>query len=215
MDTMFLEDNTKYNNYIYVVFVVTNTNMGKLIRFFTRNQYSHVTVAFDKDLRNMYSFARYHINSPISGGFVIEQPERYLNGNNDVTVKVCELPVTAEEYERINAEVTFFKQNKEEMIYNTLNAVLSLLSRRIIVKNTYTCLEFVTYLLRYPNMLAIKELERRLEKNVVYHGSLKGITQWEQSYVNEDDYFRRRHVIGIVADTVYHFRKIVARIIHA
>ena len=211
---MLLEENMNYNNYIYVVFIVTNTNMGKLIRFFTRNQYSHVTVAFDKDLRSMYSFARYHINSPISGGFVVEQPERYLNGNNDVTVKICELPVTEEEYERIKTEVSFFQLNKEEMIYNTLNAVLSLLKRRISVKNTYTCLEFVTYLLRYPNVLAIKELERSFEKHVVYHGSLKGITQWEKSYVNEDDYFRRRHVIGIVVDTVYHFRKIVARIIH-
>jgi hypothetical protein len=211
---MLLEEKINYNNYIYVVFIVTNTNMGKLIRFFTRNQYSHVTVAFDKDLRNMYSFARYHINSPISGGFVVEQPERYLIGNNDVTIKICELPVTEEEYERIKTEVSFFQQNKEEMIYNTLNAVLSLLKRRISVKNTYTCLEFVTYLLRYPNMLAIKELERSFEKYVVYHGSLKGITQWEKSYVNEDDYFRRRHVIGIVIDTVYHFRKIVARIIH-
>jgi len=211
---MLLEEKKNYNNYIYVVFIVTNTNMGKLIRFFTRNQYSHVTVAFDKDLRSMYSFARYHINSPISGGFVVEQPERYLNGNNDVTVKICELPVTEEEYERIKTEVSFFQLNKEEMIYNTLNAVLSLLKRRISVKNTYTCLEFVTYLLRYPNVLAIKELERSFEKHVVYHGSLKGITQWEKSYVNEDDYFRRRHVIGIVVDTVYHFRKIVARIIH-
>jgi hypothetical protein len=202
-------------NYIYVVFIVTNTNMGKLIRLFTRNQYSHVTVAFDKDLRQMYSFARYHINSPISGGFVIEQPERYLNGNNDVTVKICELPVTEEEYNRIHTEVAFFKQNKEEMIYNTMNAVLSLLRRRISVKNTFTCLEFVTYLLHYSNILAIKELERRLEKFVVYHGSLKGIAQWEQSFVDEDDYFRRRHVMGIVTDTVYHFRKIVARMIQA
>jgi hypothetical protein len=211
---MLLEEITDYN-YIYIVFIVTNTNMGKLIRLFTRNQYSHVTVAFDKDLRNMYSFARYHINSPISGGFVVEQPERYLSGNNDVTVKICELPVTEEEYERIRTEVAFFKQNKEEMIYNTLNAALSLLRRRLTVKNTYTCLEFVTYLLRYPNMLAIKDLERRLEKHVVYHGSLKGVAQWEQSYVNEDDYFRRRHVMGIVVDTVFHFRKIVARLINA
>ncbi len=207
------EANTDYN-YIYIAFIVTNTNMGKLIRLFTRNQYSHVTLAFDRDLRKMYSFARYHINSPISGGFVIEQPERYLNGNNDVTVKICELAVTEAEYQRIHTEITYFDQNKEEMIYNTLNALLSLLKRRVTVKNTYTCLEFVTHLLRYPNMLAIRQLERRLEEHVVYHGSLKGITQWEQSYVDDDDYFRRRHVIGVVFDTVYHFRKIVARLLH-
>ncbi|MHB8129812.1 MAG: hypothetical protein ACYDEX_12515 [Mobilitalea sp.] len=209
-----IQEKDANHNFIYVVFVVTNTNMGKLIRLFTRNQYSHVTLAFDKDLSKMYSFARYRINSPISGGFVTEQPERYLSGNNDVTIKICEIPVMEEEYVRIRDEITFFDQNKDEMIYNTLNAVLSLLKRRVLVKNTYTCLEFVNYLLRYPNMSAIRELERRLEEYVVYHGSLKGVAQWEQSYEDEDDFFRRRHVMGVIYDTVYHIRKIVGRLIH-
>jgi len=188
--------------------------MGKLIRLFTRNQYSHVTLAFDKDLKKMYSFARYHINSPISGGFVIEQPHRYLFDKNDVTVKICEIPVTGEEYDRMHDELKYFHEHKDDMIYNTFNAVLSLLRKRLRLKNTYTCLEFVTHMLRYPNILAIKELERRLEKHVVYNGSFKDITRWEQSYTDEDDFFRRRRVIGVALDTVSHFKKIVLRLIH-
>ncbi len=77
------------NHYAYVVFFVTNTIMGKMIQFATRNSYSHVALAFEEDLQTMYSFARYHINSPISGGFVIEHPHRYLNGNRDVEINVC------------------------------------------------------------------------------------------------------------------------------
>lgn len=201
------------NNYIYVTFLVTNTNMGKLIRLFTRNRYSHVTVAFDQELSNMYSFARYHINSPISGGFVIEQPDRYLIDNQDVTVKICQIPVSEEEYERIRREITYFHENKEEMIYNTFGAVLSLIRRRLELKNTYTCLEFVTYLLRMKNIVAIRELERQLERYVVYYGSFRDITRWEQSYLDENDYFRRRHVIGVILDTIFHFKKIVVRLI--
>ena len=141
-----------------------------------------MTIAFDDDLSKMYSFARYHINSPISGGFVIEQPDRYLSDDNDVMVKICKIPVGEEEYKRIRYQISYFDENKEEMIYNTLNALLSLWKKRLDMKNTYTCLEFVTYLLRYPNFLNIHELERRMEQYVVYSGSFRDIAKWEQSY---------------------------------
>lgn len=203
------------DNYIYVTFLVTNTNMGKLIRLFTRNRYSHVTVAFDQELKNMYSFARYHVNSPILGGFVVEQPDRYLCDNQDVAVKICQLPVSAEEYTRIRQEITYFNENKEEMIYNTFGAILSLIRRRLELKNTYTCLEFVTYLLRIKNIVAIRELERRLDKYIVYDGSFRDIAKWEQAYTDENDYFRRRRVIGVILDTIFHFKKIVVRLIQA
>ena len=202
-------------HHIYVVFLVTNTYMGKLIRFFTHNQYSHVTVAFDGDLKKMYSFARYHVNSPISGGFVVEQPDRYLCNNKDVMVKICKLPVTLEEYDRIHKEITYFNKNKEEMLYNTVNAVLSLLRKRLRVKNMYTCLEFVTHVLRIPNIIAIRELERRLNRYIVYNGSFRDIVKWEQSYTDEDDYFTRRHVIRVIIDTLSHFKKVVGRLIGA
>lgn len=206
-----LENSNKY--YIYVAFLVTNTNMGRLIRLFTRNQYSHVSIAFEHDLNKMYSFARYNINSPISGGFVVEEPYRYLINNSDIFVKICKIPVSTEEYERIKLEVEFFRQHKEEMIYNTLNAVLSLIKKRLQMKNTFTCLEFVTYLLRYPNLLAIRELEERLEEYVVYYGSYRDITKWEQESIDEEDYFRRRHIIDVMMDTVSHLKKVMVRLL--
>ena len=201
------------NYYIYVAFLVTNTNMGRLIRLFTRNQYSHVSIAFEHDLNKMYSFARYNINSPISGGFVVEEPYRYLINNSDIFVKICKLPVSAVEYKRIKKEVEYFHKHKEKMIYNTLNAVLSLIKKRLEMKNTFTCLEFVTYLLRYPNILAIRELEERLEEYVVYYGSYRDITKWEQESIDEEDYFRRRHIIDVMMDTVSHLKKVMVRLL--
>lgn len=213
MGIMLSGDYTDYND-IYVVFLVTNTFIGKMIRLVTRNQYNHVTLAFDRELKHMYSFARYHVNSPISGGFVIERPDRYLCNNKDVMVKICKLPVTEEEYGRIQQEVAFFRANREEMLYNTLNAILSLLRKRLQVKNTFTCLEFVAHLLRFPNIWVVRELEQRLEKHIVYHGSFREITNWEQSFTDDNDYFNRRHAIRVVLDTVFHFKKIVVRLIN-
>lgn len=206
-----MEENFNYG-YIYIAFLVTNTNMGKLIRLFTRNQFSHVTLAFERDLKHMYSFARYHINSPISGGFVIEGPGRYLYDNNDVTVKLCRIPVTKDEYDRILNEVAYFRKNREDMIYNTVNAALSILGKQVSMKNAYTCLEFVTYLLRFTDIFAIRELERRLQKYVIYCGSLRNITKCEQLDKEEHDYFIKRHKVGVFLDTVGHFSKIATRL---
>lgn len=128
------KDNTINKHNIYVVFIMTNTYMGKLIRLFTRNQYNHVTLALDSNLCEMYSFARYHINSPIRGGFVVELPDRYLFNNQDVMIKVCQMPVNEEQYRRIQEEIRYFKKHKEIMIYNTLNAILSLLRKRVHLK---------------------------------------------------------------------------------
>lgn len=210
-----LPEKTEEMKYIYIVFISTNTIMGKGIRFFTRNRYSHITVAFDRNLKAMYSFARYHINSPILGGFVTERPERYLYKDQDVLVKLCEIPVEPQEYDRICGEIDYFQKNREVMIYNTINALLSLLGKRLTAKNMYTCLEFATHLLGYPNMNAIRELERRLEEHIVYTGSLRGIADWEQGLGSEDEFFRRRRAIGIAYDTVYHVRKVVGRVLNA
>jgi hypothetical protein len=205
----------KEMNYIYVVFVSTNTMMGKGIRLFTRNKFSHVSIAFERDLRVMYSFARYHINSPLYGGFVIERPGRYLHGNQDVLVKICEVPVEQKEYERIRKEIEYFKINSEVMIYNTVNALLSLLGKRLDVKDMYTCLEFATHLLRYPRMNAIRELESRLAEHVVYTGSLRDTAYWQMEQLGEDEFFRRRRIPGIAYDTVTHFGRVFHRVLNA
>jgi hypothetical protein len=198
-------------HYIYVVFIVTNTNIGKLIRFFTRNSYSHVTLAFDRNLSKMYSFARYHINSPILGGFVTEQPERYLSGGRDVKIKVCRLQVSQMEFERLQKEITYFDLLREEMIYNTLDAILSLFRIKSSLTNSFTCIDFVTYVLQMEKVMSIKELEEKLKRYVIYLGSLKEIAP--VGYRLEDEFFVRRSKVGIVRDSVFHCRRIMSRAI--
>ena len=210
-----MQENGKEQNAMYIVFISTNTYMGRMIRLFTRNRYSHVSVAFDRDLQTMYSFARYHIDSPILGGFVTEHPLRYLYGNGDVQVKICQISLSEKEYQRIRSEVDFFHRNSEMMIYNTLNALLSLVGKKLTTKNMFTCLEFVTYLLQYPDILAIRELEHRLSDSIVYHGSFRAVAKWQQSEEAEDEFFKRRRAAGIAFDTLYHVRRVATRVLQA
>jgi len=43
---------------IYIVLTHTGTLLSNLIKLYTKNDYSHVSLAFDEDLNEMYSFGR-------------------------------------------------------------------------------------------------------------------------------------------------------------
>ena len=53
------------DNAVYIVFSATPTGTGRLIRKATRNQYNHVSLSLNRDIRKMYSFARIHRAIPL------------------------------------------------------------------------------------------------------------------------------------------------------
>ena len=200
-------------NYVYVVFFTTNTHMGRLIRFSTRNKFNHVSFSIDPNLNTMYSFARYKINSPIRGGFVTEKPERYLYNGEQINIKICSLALGDEEYERILKELDYFEKHKDQMTYNTFNAILSVFNKKLIMKNAYTCLEFVAYLLNIHEIMTIGELEDRLKNNIVYHGNMQKTTTKMDDTEACDTYFNKRDILEVFTDTALHLGRIFKRLI--
>ena len=57
-------------NQLYIMLSRTDTGMGRLIRFFTRYDYNHVSLSLDPRLHSWVSFARYAVDVPLAGGFV-------------------------------------------------------------------------------------------------------------------------------------------------
>ena len=60
---------------VYIVLTHTGTLLSNLIKLYTKNDYSHVSLAFDQELNEMYSFGRLYTYNAFIGGFVRE----YLN----------------------------------------------------------------------------------------------------------------------------------------
>ena len=58
---------------IYIVLTHTGTILSKIIKYWTKDEFSHVSIALDEDLKEMYSFGRLHPYNPIIGGFVHEK----------------------------------------------------------------------------------------------------------------------------------------------
>ena len=60
---------------IYIVFTYTGTALSRLVRLYTRKEYSHVSISLDKKLNKMYSFGRLNPYIPFIGGLVKESPK--------------------------------------------------------------------------------------------------------------------------------------------
>ena len=44
---------------IYIVLTHTGTTLSKIIKTYTKDEFSHVSIALDNKLQEMYSFGRY------------------------------------------------------------------------------------------------------------------------------------------------------------
>ena len=58
----FIKTTPKRNEFlmknIYLIITYTGTIPAKLIKLYTKNEYSHISISLDKELTEMYSFAR-------------------------------------------------------------------------------------------------------------------------------------------------------------
>lgn len=162
---------------VYIVFSATPYKMGRLIRTVLHNEYNHVSLAFDEDLSTMYSYARFHEDAPLYGGFVAESPCRHVRGENSSRIKICRLELEEENYLRLRRFVSDMENGGHRYIYNTYSAILSPLHIRFLIRDSYTCAEFVGDALSVAGLAlplgafhSLSRTERLLQPYVVYEG---------------------------------------------
>jgi hypothetical protein len=170
------------DKYIYIAFISTPTGIGKVIRFVTRNIYSHVAVSFDKNLNTMYSFARYYKNAPLFGGFIEESILRYsLFNANSIPVKISAIPVSEQKFKEAVDYINAIREKSSEYIYNSYSMAMALFHKRVHIGQAYTCLEFASSVLtecgiaeeiKPDRYYSIADLEKILKDFVIYEGEL-------------------------------------------
>ena len=203
--------------YIYVVFSSGNTGMSHFIKLVTQNKYNHVAISFEKDLHKMYSFARYHRKAPLYGGMVEESVLRYyLSGVDDV--KICRIPVSEESLGRVKERIERMYAQKDDYIYNTFSAMLMPMKMRYYIRKSYTCVEFVSMLIRMipdmqiklENYTSIPMLEKALEKYKYYEGDVGRISVsggW-----GTDNFSKEMNFLSVIYNTILHFGKLFVRL---
>ena len=165
---------------VYIVFSSTPFRMGKLVRQFTGDKYNHISVSLDRELTQMYSFARRYYKMPLYGGFVRETISRYNLDGATTQVCICAIPVTEEQYASLTRQLQTMEANKEHYLYNHLSAVAAVFRRTAKREDAYTCVEFCTDVLRRIGIrldsnryYTIGQLHSILEPNIVYTGILE------------------------------------------
>lgn len=129
------------NRYIYIVLTGTGTAFSQLISLFTRAELNHASIAFDPELREVYSFGRKKMYNPFVAGLIRENFKDPFYRSADCAV--YQVKVTPGDYEAMYDHVQGMMKNQDQYKYHLLGLVGVLFNIRINRENAYFCSHFV------------------------------------------------------------------------
>ena len=133
---------------IYFVLTHTGSLLSNCVKFYTKTNYSHVSISLDENLNNMYSFGRRHAYNPFYGGFVQESP-RYgtFKRFKKTNAKIYSLEVSDKDYEKIKDIISKFDKNKNIYRFNMIGLIAVILNLNVKRRHHFYCAQFVKYVL--------------------------------------------------------------------
>ena len=117
---------------VYIILTHTGTVLSRMIKGFTRDEFTHVSISLDKELREMYSFGRLNPYNPFIGGFVHE----YINRGTfkrfyNTRTKVYALKVTYEQYQNIKRNIEKIKRDKHNYKFNLIGLIAAGFNKKL------------------------------------------------------------------------------------
>lgn len=179
---------------IYIVLSRTETGFARTLRRVGHLEYNHSAIGLDKDLKELYSFARSEQYGWLTARLVRETTDRYLVNAEDIAIKVYKIPVTQEQYEWVRRTIHEIKDDPKFM-YNLLSVLTYPLFGGFHTYKAFSCSEFVAYVLRHIGFNIRKPLHRYrpddlqplLKHYLCYEGKLLSFSQVRTT---SDTYFR-------------------------
>lgn len=169
------------------MFTDTGTNLSRIINFYTKQPLNHVSIAFDNELKEVYSFGRTQPKNPFSGGFVRENVQsEFLR---DANCAIYSYDISKSEVETILRKIKEIEKVKADYRYNFIGLIGIILQIEIRRKNAYFCSEFVATLLTDTNVITLskpncfitaEDIRSEIGMKLVFEGKL---SEYE-SYVN-------------------------------
>jgi hypothetical protein len=167
---------------IYIMLSYTGTAPSKIIKLFSKEKYSHVSIALDSELTELYSFARKRVNNPFIGGFIKEDiGDGIYKKFYNTKCLIYSIEVPDEQYKEVENIIKEFEVKKHSLHYNIIGLLGVMLNVPIERRNHYFCSQFVSeVLLRSgvinfdipPALVQPAHFYNMENKNVVYTGLL-------------------------------------------
>lgn len=144
---------------IYIILTHTGTILSQIIKYYTKDEFSHISIALDDDLEEMYSFGRLNPYNPFWGSFVHEHINKgTFKRFKKTRTEVYSLFVTDEQYEKAKKVITYFNNNKQKYKFNILGLACVSINKKITRKNTFYCAEFVKHILKSSGVTEVNKL---------------------------------------------------------
>lgn len=126
----------------------THTRFARLIRLVGKTRYNHVAISLDKNLDELYAFARPQHNGILLARLVHETVRRYTLGRTDfVDVAIYQLEVSEEQYEWVRETILRIHSDKK-YIYNLLSVLTYPFLGGFSTYKAFSCVEFAMYILK-------------------------------------------------------------------
>ncbi len=166
---------------IYIILTHTGTALSKIIKGFTKDEFSHVSIALDIELKEMYSFGRLNPNNPFCGGFVHEYIDKgTFKRFYKTRAKVYSLEVTEEQYRSIKSNIDQIKNNKEDYKFNIIGLFAVGFHKKIKKQKSFYCAEFIKYVMEkadiktdLPDIVKPEDFKNIKELQEIYGGLLR------------------------------------------
>lgn len=166
---------------IYIILTHTGTALSKIIKGFTKDEFSHVSIALDIELKEMYSFGRVNPYNPFWGGFVHEYIDKgTFKRFYKTRAKVYSLEITEQQYESIKNYIEQIKNNKENYKFNIIGLFAAGFHKKIKKQKSFYCAEFVKYVMEkadiktdLPDIVKPENFKNMNELQEIYGGLLR------------------------------------------
>lgn len=133
---------------IYVVVTSTGTMIAKAIRRATHVPYSHVSLATDATLQQMFSFCRNYPHSPLPATFNEELIGEGLLGHfSAIPCEIYKIPVTETQYRHFQRLLAHFRACRAGYSYSLMGLLRVRLQIKRELHNKFVCSQFVAYML--------------------------------------------------------------------
>lgn len=170
--------------FLYLVLTRTGTLPSKIIGFVTGKRYTHVSIASDEMLTEMYSFCRDKKEAPLPAGFNREDLFTEVFGAcKTIPGEVYRLPVTDEQLERYNDVIRHFILNRGSYSYDVGALLPMALHIPYKLRNRFVCSVWVGFVLgksgvkhnidKQPSLIEPEDFRSIEGAELVYRGDLK------------------------------------------
>lgn len=166
---------------IYIVLTHTGTFLSQIIKKYTKDEFSHISISLDIELNEMYSFGRLNPYNPFWAGFVHEHInmgtfKRFYNTRS----QIYSLEISEEQYESIKNNINKIKSEKEYYRFNILGLLAVGFHKKIKREHSFYCAEFVKYVIEkaeidieLPEIIKPEDFKKINELQEIYKGLLR------------------------------------------